>query len=290
MQFRLSPQYPFPSALLDCLVAYLSLLYPSPGSLHDSISASDVCLAGDSSGANMALALLQIILKLQRQNADGKARLVWQGVERELELPAAVTMHSAFLDLARSLPSETKNLPFDLLPHPGPPPFPSSQYISSSIWPTNPPRNNVYTSDDMITHPLVSPVLATDWHNCSTRMWFSVGEECLADGTFITAQRAMAQGVVVNVEQYAGMPHDFALIFLQKPVVQGCLARWAAFMCEAVEQPQSPVKSGFARIDLSGKISNMDPDDVVPPLSLNAIKSGMEAQVRAWNLQQGGFW
>lgn len=200
-----------------------------------------------------------------------------------LEPPAAVTLHSAFLDLARSLPSETANLPFDLLPNPDYPPFPDSQYVPSTIWPTTPPRNSVYASDSMILHPLVSPVIATDWHNCPTRMWFSVGQECLADASFVVAHRAMAQGVVVSVEQYAGMPHDFTLLFPKSISGEFCLSRWAQFMCEAVDHPRTPAKSGFKTIDLSGKEWDVEPKQLVSAISLEFIKAGMEAQVRGWN-------
>jgi len=37
VRYRLSPQAAFPAALLDALLAYLSLLYPPPGSLHEPV-------------------------------------------------------------------------------------------------------------------------------------------------------------------------------------------------------------------------------------------------------------
>ena len=53
IRYRLAPKYPFPSALLDALLAYLTLLYPPPGSFHEPIPADQIVFAGDSSGGNL---------------------------------------------------------------------------------------------------------------------------------------------------------------------------------------------------------------------------------------------
>ena len=286
LQYRLSPQHPFPMALLDCLVAYVSLLYPPLGSLHAGVSASNICLAGDSSGANICLGLVQTILELQRQSADGTAWILWDGEERKLPLPVALTAHSAFLDLTRSLPSEEANLSFDVLPPPRLAPFRRDLYPPCEIWPAKPMRNSVYADDEMLTHPLVSPVVALDWRNCRTRIWFGFGEECLADGNFITARQAMAQGATVRAEQYAGMPHDFTLLFPNTPSGQTCLSRWAAFLCEAVDTPQAPCASGFAVIGADGKVDEVEAERLVPSIDTEKIKDAMEARVRDWNLSQ----
>ena len=47
MRYRLAPQHPFPSALLDALVSYFTLLYPPPGSIHEAVPASDIVFGGD---------------------------------------------------------------------------------------------------------------------------------------------------------------------------------------------------------------------------------------------------
>jgi len=61
VDYRLSPQNSFPGALVDVLGAYLSLLYPPPGSYHKAVSSCSIVLAGESSGAYLVLALLLII-------------------------------------------------------------------------------------------------------------------------------------------------------------------------------------------------------------------------------------
>lgn len=47
VRYRLAPQNVFPSALVDCFVAYLTLLYPPPGAFHEAVEAKHLVLAGD---------------------------------------------------------------------------------------------------------------------------------------------------------------------------------------------------------------------------------------------------
>lgn len=47
VRYRLVPQSPFPGSLLDCLVAYLTLLYPPPGSYHEPVDPKHIVIAGD---------------------------------------------------------------------------------------------------------------------------------------------------------------------------------------------------------------------------------------------------
>ena len=62
VQDRLAPQHSFPAALLDFLIAYLSLLRPPPGSLYAPVQAQHIVFSGDSSGSEIALATIHIIL------------------------------------------------------------------------------------------------------------------------------------------------------------------------------------------------------------------------------------
>ena len=47
VRYRLAPQNPFPSALLDALASYLTLLYPPPGAFHEPVSPPHIVFAGD---------------------------------------------------------------------------------------------------------------------------------------------------------------------------------------------------------------------------------------------------
>lgn len=47
VRYRLAPQHPFPSALLDALQSYLALLYPPKGAFHEAVKPEHVVFAGD---------------------------------------------------------------------------------------------------------------------------------------------------------------------------------------------------------------------------------------------------
>ena len=47
VRYRLAPQDPFPSAVLDALVSYLTLLYPPPGAFHEPVQPGHIVFAGD---------------------------------------------------------------------------------------------------------------------------------------------------------------------------------------------------------------------------------------------------
>jgi acetyl esterase/lipase len=272
----------FPSALLDALVAYLSLLYPEPGSLHEAVPASEICFSGDSSGANICIALLQTVLELQRQSTDGKALVLWHGREQILPLPAALTTHSAFLDLTRSLPSEVTNLPFDILPDPNPGLFPSSSYLPSSIWPTSPPRHQVYAPTAMLTHPLVSPIMTRDWRGCTTRCWFSFGQECLADSSIAVARRMIEQDVPAYVDMYEGMPHDFTLMMPSSMPGKICFKKWATFMTQAVEQTYGQGDLSTKLVEVNGTERDVQLQELMQYTSLEEMREAMELRIEGW--------
>lgn len=47
VRYRLAPQNPFPSALLDALQSYLALLYPMKGAFHEAVKPEHIVFAGD---------------------------------------------------------------------------------------------------------------------------------------------------------------------------------------------------------------------------------------------------
>ncbi|PYI08191.1 hypothetical protein BO78DRAFT_395808 [Aspergillus sclerotiicarbonarius CBS 121057] len=170
---RLAPQNPFPAALLDVFQAYLTLLAPPPGSHHEAIPPSSIVVAGDSSGTCLALGLLQILLRLRRQ---GKS-IVFHGRTIEPNVPAGMTLVSPITELTNSLPSYERNMQTDLFPVPVEKlPFLQPGFPTCSIWPTQPPRADLYCEAGMLAHPLVSPAASEDWSG-SCPIWMASGQE-----------------------------------------------------------------------------------------------------------------
>lgn len=80
----------------------------------------------------------------------------------------------------------------------------------------------------------MSPVTAKDWTG-SCPLWFSYGEEMLADEVQIVASKAARQGVTVVSEQWEAMPHCFAMILLGSSMSRRAYLNWAAFCQDAVK-------------------------------------------------------
>lgn len=232
VRYRLAPKYPFPAALLDGLVAYLNLLYPPPGSFHEPIPASQIVFAGDSSGGNLVLVLLQCLLQFQRQ----KLRPSWNGIERDIPIPAGLSANSAWADITRSMPSCERNAKYDYIPSPSTHPD-GMEFPKCSLWPVDPPRKNFFAEDDMLCHPLVSPLAAKDWAG-SPPIWMSTGQELLTDEDKHIACKAARQGVVVHFEEWESMPHCFCMILMGTRPSRKCFKSWAEFARMAVKAPQ----------------------------------------------------
>lgn len=92
-EYRLSPQFPFPCGLQDCLAAYLYLLtFQEPNT---------IILAGDSAGGGMVLSMLVIMR------------------DQGIPLPAGAILISPWCDLTHSFPSVAADAPFDYIPQSG---------------------------------------------------------------------------------------------------------------------------------------------------------------------------
>ncbi|KAI8890002.1 alpha/beta-hydrolase [Backusella circina FSU 941] len=111
IDYRLSPQYPFPSALEDAMAAYLYLIDPPKGIAP--IDPKKIVLSGDSSGGGLAISLLIAIR------------------DAGLPQPGSAVVFSPLLDLTYSLPSVVENISMDFLPPMGHwhAPSPASTFI-----------------------------------------------------------------------------------------------------------------------------------------------------------------
>ncbi|KAF2084788.1 hypothetical protein K490DRAFT_48338 [Saccharata proteae CBS 121410] len=233
VRYRLAPQNPFPAGLLDALIAYLSLLYPPPGSLHSPVPADKIIFGGDSAGGNLAIVLLQAILQIHRSTPSGSTPTVsFHGKEVAVPLPAGLALSSPWTDITRSMPSIDRNARYDYLP-----PASSSadsRFPPDAVWPTTPPRADLYCEGTALCHPLVSPLAARDWTGAPPVL-FMVGEEMMADESMVVARRMAAQGVKVLWRQYEAMPHCFALMLEGNASAERCFEDWTGFAKAVVE-------------------------------------------------------
>ena len=227
IQPRLAPQYPFPAGLLDLLVAYLSLLYPQPGSSHEPVPASHLVFAGDSSGAQLELSLIQVILAARKRQCTDRPTLRFHGRNVDLPMPAGVAVQSPALDHhGTSLPSWYANNMYDIFADTMPgylPGFPTDE-----AWPSNPPRGNYYCETSMLCHPLVSPLAAKSWRGAPP-IYIAVGsKERVIDSAKVPAQLAARQGVPVIWDEYELMPHNWPMVFSKIPHSLKFYRSWSA--------------------------------------------------------------
>jgi len=234
VNYRLAPQSTFPSPLIDALIAYLSLLYPLPSALNRAVPASNIVLAGDSAGADLCLSLVQIILSTRRTHRTPLAtnpKLIFRGHKVELPLPAGLTLLSTAPDLSGSMWSP--HLSTDILEVTQPCLHPS--YPPCALWPSNPPRENLYCAASLLSHPLVSPITAPDWKGaCPVYMFTGGGERSNMDARFLAKQMS-GKGVRVRWEEYEGMPHLWVFIFHEWVATKRCWGSWGKACVELLE-------------------------------------------------------
>ena len=286
VRYRLAPQHPFPAGLLDALVAYLYLLHPPPGSFHKSVAASEIILSGDSAGGGLAIALLQFLLQLKRRGE----KFLFHGVPVSIDLPAGVVVNSGWFDITMSMDSVTKNGTYDYIPegtdsllHAYPP---------SSIWPTTPPRNCIYTPTTRAQlHPLASTVLAQSWAGAPPVL-FMCGEERLTDESLFLARRidedtkGNAGG---GVWMFEAQCHCFSQIQPSNDVGRMAFRIWAEFCMDSIRRAKS---GGSANgLDPSGskalaklvKAKTLKIEDFsvtqLAPLSMDELKQRMLRRV-----------
>ncbi|KAF2274151.1 uncharacterized protein EI97DRAFT_435514 [Westerdykella ornata] len=242
VRYRLAPQNPFPAALLDALMAYLTLLYPPPGAPHAPVPANEIVFGGDSAGGNLCTALLQLLLQIHRSATPGSTPKVrFHGEARDLPLPAGLALSSPWLDVARSLPSMEAFAKYDYLPPPSA--SHASRFPTCPAWPTDPPRADLYCEGSALLHPLVSPLAAKDWSN-SPPVFFSLGQEMLRDEAAVLASRLARQGVAVVWREFECMPHCFAMMLEGTGESRLHYAEYAKFCRDVVEMKKGGGEEG----------------------------------------------
>ncbi|CAP86850.1 hypothetical protein E8E15_003384 [Penicillium rubens] len=122
-EYRLSPQFPFPCGLHDCMAAYLWLL-----KLYEP---KEIILAGDSAGGGLALSMLVIMR------------------DQGIPLPAGAILISPWVDLTHSFPSIVEDNPGDYIPPYG------FRHKPSPAWPP-PNADDILEMKRMSRQPIVT--------------------------------------------------------------------------------------------------------------------------------------
>jgi acetyl esterase/lipase len=260
VNYRLSPSHPFPSQIIDVLLAYLYLLYPPPGSLHTPVPPSNIVFAADSFGANILLSLLQVILKLNQHftNSSLNRTITFNNSPVKLPLPAAGAFVSALGYTPEVFPSWDTNKEHDTFPYLPQPYCTTSYFPADAIWPSHPPRGDIYCETSLLAHPILCPSIAKSWHGCPP-LYFGEGEERCADSVIVIAQQAVRDVVKVRWETYEEMCHIFMTYFPRLRQSDLVFERWTDFIMRAVEKP-SDVVSGASSIayDLSERAMDVN--------------------------------
>ncbi|SGY34354.1 BQ5605_C002g01619 [Microbotryum silenes-dioicae] len=115
LQYRLSPQFPFPCALADALASYIYLIRPPIGAKHKPVDPKKLVIAGDSAGGGLTLALSCLIR------------------DAGLPAPAGIVLISPWCDLTHSFPSILQNTETDVIPA-----FGLGLFKPSMLWPPPP--------------------------------------------------------------------------------------------------------------------------------------------------------
>lgn len=230
VEYRLAPQHPFPAALLDILVAYLSLLYPPTSSHRKPMDPSRIVFAGDSAGGVLLFSVLQF---LQHTASNTPKRFHSHNLTFPIPKPAGIAVLSMTGDLTHSLPSYHRNRVHDLFLEV---PWYHTAYPSCAIWPANPPRPDVYCPTRSFLHPFVTPALAESWAD-SPPIWLASGDELFSDGAKLVARKAALQGISVTWTNFEAMPHCFPTVpgLTRSRQSQVLMERWAMFCRECVD-------------------------------------------------------
>ncbi len=191
--YRLAPEYPFPAAVEDAVAAYRALL-------RAGCDPARLCVAGDSAGGGLALALLVAL----RDDGD--------------RLPAAAALFSPWTDLAGTGPSLVLNDRKDAMFHARDVARVAGLYLGEAD-----PRT-----------PWASPLYADLQGLPPLHIHVGANEVLLDDSTRLAA-RARAAGTPVELTVWPVVPHVFP-IFPHLPEARSAIDRTLAGLRQAMAE------------------------------------------------------
>lgn len=188
--YRLMPEHPFPAGLDDCLSLYQGLL-------RDGWKSENLILAGESAGANLALALL---LRLKDQN---------------IPLPAAVTLMSPITFMDTMEGSHTNLAELDLI-------LAEDSFILSDV-------AELYAPGWDKRHPWLSPLYG-DLAGLPPMQLFVGTDEKLFDDTVRFYQKSRLAGNQVELVVGDHMSHSWPIFMKDFPEAEAAVQTMANFI------------------------------------------------------------
>lgn len=180
VEYRLAPEYKFPTGLEDC---YQAVVWITRHADALKIDPSRIAVCGDSSGGNFAAAITMLARK-RRDVAIDRQVLIYPA----LEFTGTIKKRSAeayAMVGSKERANDSKIMPL------------MWDYLED-------PEREVF-------NPLVSPVLAESFANLPKALFIQAECDALTDDGLIYAKLLADADVPVTCEIYKGMPHAFIL-------------------------------------------------------------------------------
>ncbi|KAF9572248.1 hypothetical protein EC968_010114 [Mortierella alpina] len=235
VDYRLSPEHPFPAAIHDAFAAYLYLTEPDHAALvlnedsavHElAVDPSDIVVAGDSAGGNLAAAFLMYM-----------NQYVQPSTKPPFVLPHAALLMSPLTDFSSSLPASKSFDWYCYCPGPfGTSPTDKDAYVEAK----KPNFTSLYLCGDshltansrnalgldqrwewyshLVQHPLVSPAHSVQGSLAgfpNTLVQTATHDRLVDDGRLLVHRLGLENsGTMVRIENYKDMVHVHQLLYL----------------------------------------------------------------------------
>ncbi|KAK6092828.1 hypothetical protein BDV3_002873 [Batrachochytrium dendrobatidis] len=206
IDYRLAPEFTFPTPIFDTLCAYKFLIDPPAMSNQPRYLPNQISFCGDSAGGGLAIATMLYC------RDTGK-----------FPVPGAIGCFSPWLDLTQSFPAWHLNEPFDYLPASSTDPL----HVSKQR-----PHPYIKCRDELLD-PYVSPVLAIeDPSKPIPPMLIQVGDaERVRDDGIVFSQLSFAKSPI-QLEIYEDQVHVFQMFAPFHAIARLALERMSAFLSQ----------------------------------------------------------
>ncbi|KAF9431606.1 hypothetical protein BGZ76_000083 [Entomortierella beljakovae] len=273
VEYRLAPDSPFPSAIIDAMAAYMYLLNPPEDSNIAPVNPKNIVIMGDSAGGGLTFGTMLAIR------------------DAGLPLPAGIVGISPWLDLMHSMPSVLGNGGSDYLPTVGLTPggggaikaiVEIARSIDSNHVPINHPELpeiQYYARNAILDCPYVSPLLEKEFENICPILMIVGDGELLRDEAIVFFRKHEKSKGLMQLLLYDDMPHVFPMLnFL--PSADHALQQAGDFVIKVTTGGHGNSKSSF-RVGVDCQLRPLE-EDAVPGWEnrLGKLGGGKEFLVR----------